>query len=155
MRRESSDRAQLAAVAARRPGADHQRCYRDDQAHYQQRRFHGLQEGGLAEFGELTAQRAKRFGDLQGVSQRMGGRPAHWSGESRQMRCEDVGISCRQDGPGQRDTERGTDLAGGVVHRRGDSLLFVGTAVMIANVLGAVQNPMPVLITSSGHIMSQ
>jgi len=26
---------------------------------------------------------------------------------------------------------------------------------MIANVLGAVQNPMPVLITSSGHIISR
>jgi hypothetical protein len=30
-----------------------------------------------------------------------------------------------------------------------------GTAAMIADVLGAVQNPMPALITSSGHIMSQ
>jgi hypothetical protein len=30
-----------------------------------------------------------------------------------------------------------------------------GTAVMIANVLGAVQNPIPVLITSSGHISPQ
>jgi hypothetical protein len=125
-RGKSSDRTQLAAVAARRPGADHQRCYRDDHAHYQQRRIHRPQECGLAELGELTALRANRSGDLQGLSQRVGGRGTDRTGEGRQMLGEDVGISRRQDGSGQRDAEGATDLTGGVVDGRSNPLLLVG-----------------------------
>ncbi len=74
----------------------------------------------MAEFGELPPLRAKRFGDLQGLSQRMGGRRAQRTGEGCQMRCEDVGITRREDRPRQGDAERGTDLAGGVIDGRGD-----------------------------------
>ena len=146
---------QLLSVAAGRPGADHQCGYGDDQAEHQQRRFHRVQERGLAEFGESASLRAKRFGDLQGLSQRMGGRAAYRTRERRQMRGEDMGISRREDRAGHATPRAAPTSRVVSLTAEATPCFSSGTAVMIANVLGAVQNPMPVLITSIGHITSQ